>query len=50
MGSLDVLINDAAAFVFESIETVSQSDWDKVFSVNLFGMYNRFEMMASLGK
>lgn len=40
MGSLDVLINDAAAFVFEGIETVSKSDWDKVFSVNVIGAAN----------
>jgi meso-butanediol dehydrogenase / (S,S)-butanediol dehydrogenase / diacetyl reductase len=35
-GKLDILVNNAAAFVFGTLD-VSQSDWDRVLSVNVKG-------------
>jgi meso-butanediol dehydrogenase / (S,S)-butanediol dehydrogenase / diacetyl reductase len=35
-GKLDILVNNAAAFVFGSYE-VSQADWERVLSVNVMG-------------
>ena len=40
LGGLDVLVNDAAAFVFGKIEDVTRSDWDHVFGVNVIGPAN----------
>lgn len=40
VGSIDILVNDAAAFVFGTIETVSPTDWEKVFGVNVLGTAN----------
>ena len=40
MGGIDVLVNDAAAFVFGGIEDVTAGDWDRVFSVNVIGAAN----------
>jgi len=40
LGGLDVLVNDAAAFVFGKIEDVTKSDWDHVFGVNVIGPAN----------
>ncbi len=40
LGGLDVLINDAAAFVFGRIEDVTKDDWDRVFGVNVIGPSN----------
>ncbi|HAL49576.1 MAG: glucose 1-dehydrogenase [SAR202 cluster bacterium] len=37
MGKIDVLINDAAAFVFGQVEEVTDADWQKVFGVNVLG-------------
>ena len=39
-GDVDLLVNNAAAFVFGSIEDVTQDDWMKVFSVNVIGYAN----------
>ncbi len=36
-GKIDILINNAAAFVFGTIEEVSSLDWDKVLSINVKG-------------
>lgn len=40
MGGIDILVNDAAAFVFGGLEDVSNEDWEKVFSVNVIGSAN----------
>ena len=40
LGGLDVLVNDAAAFVFGKIEDVTKDDWDQVFGVNVIGPAN----------
>ena len=37
MGGIDILVNDAAAFVFGRIEDVTPADWEKVFGVNVIG-------------
>eukprot|EP01120_Amphizonella_sp_Union-15-10_P007275 TRINITY_DN2436_c0_g1_i1.p1 TRINITY_DN2436_c0_g1~~TRINITY_DN2436_c0_g1_i1.p1 ORF type:complete len:255 (-),score=40.30 TRINITY_DN2436_c0_g1_i1:83-847(-) len=37
LGSIDVLVNNAALFVFGNVETVTSEDWDKAFSVNVKG-------------
>ena len=39
-GDVDLLVNNAAAFVFGSIEDVTQDDWMKVFGVNVIGYAN----------
>lgn len=36
-GTVNILVNDAAAFVFGEVEDVKDSDWDKVLSVNILG-------------
>lgn len=36
-GEIDVLVNNAAAFVFGKVEDVTQDDWAKVFGVNVIG-------------
>lgn len=36
-GAVDILINNAAAFVFGEIQDVTDTDWEKVFGVNLIG-------------
>jgi NAD(P)-dependent dehydrogenase (short-subunit alcohol dehydrogenase family) len=36
-GGVDVLVNNAAAFVFGTIETVTRADWERVFAVNVIG-------------
>ncbi|MDP6300044.1 MAG: glucose 1-dehydrogenase [SAR202 cluster bacterium] len=37
MGKIDVLVNDAAAFVFGLVEDVTDDDWQRVFGVNVIG-------------
>ena len=37
MGGLDILVNNAAAFVFGTVETASEQDWDRVLNVNVKG-------------
>jgi NAD(P)-dependent dehydrogenase (short-subunit alcohol dehydrogenase family) len=34
-GGIDILINNAAAFVFGKIEEVTSESWDKVLGVNV---------------
>lgn len=36
-GTVDVLVSDAAAFVFGKVEDVTEADWQKVFGVNVIG-------------
>ena len=36
-GRIDVLVNNAAAFVFGKVDEVSRADWDKVLAVNVIG-------------
>lgn len=40
LGSLDILVNNAAAFVFGKIEEVTADDWAKVLGVNVLGYAN----------
>ena len=37
LGGIDILVNDAAAFVFGRLEDVSLKDWETVFGVNVIG-------------
>lgn len=37
LGGIDILVNNAAAFVFGKVEDVSRSDWEKVLGVNVIG-------------
>lgn len=39
-GTVDVLVNNAAACIFGSVEKVTKSDWDRVFGVNVIGYAN----------
>ncbi len=39
-GTVDVLVNNAATFVFGKIEEVTNADWAKVFGVNVIGYAN----------
>lgn len=39
-GTVDVLVNDAAVFVFGAIEDVTDDDWQRVMGVNLVGAAN----------
>jgi NAD(P)-dependent dehydrogenase (short-subunit alcohol dehydrogenase family) len=34
-GRIDIVVNNAAAFVFGTVEEVSEADWDRVFDVNV---------------
>jgi len=36
-GTVDILVNNAAAFVFGKIEDVTDTDWNRVFGVNVIG-------------
>ena len=36
-GTLNILVNDAAAFVFGQVEDVTDDDWQRVFGVNVIG-------------
>ncbi len=40
LGGIDILVNNAAAFVFGKVEDVSRSDWEKVLGVNVIGPAN----------
>ena len=37
LGGLDILVNNAAAFVFGTVETASEQDWDRILNVNVKG-------------
>jgi NAD(P)-dependent dehydrogenase (short-subunit alcohol dehydrogenase family) len=39
-GTVNLLVNNAAAFVFGSVEEVTQADWERVFGVNVIGYAN----------
>jgi NAD(P)-dependent dehydrogenase (short-subunit alcohol dehydrogenase family) len=39
-GDINILVNNAAAFVFGKIEDITKSDWDKVLGVNVIGYAN----------
>ena len=39
-GTVDILINNAAAFVFGKVEDVTMDDWYRVFGVNVIGYAN----------
>jgi NAD(P)-dependent dehydrogenase (short-subunit alcohol dehydrogenase family) len=39
-GGVNVLVNNAAAFVFGTVEEVTAKDWEKVFGVNVIGYAN----------
>ena len=39
-GTVDILVNNAAAFVFGKVEDVTRDDWDRVFGVNVRGPAN----------
>tara|TARA_B100000749_G_C18337307_1_gene427538 strand:+ start:69 stop:851 length:783 start_codon:yes stop_codon:yes gene_type:complete len=39
-GDASILVNNAAAFVFGSIESITKEDWYKVFGVNVIGYAN----------
>ncbi|MDG0866159.1 SDR family NAD(P)-dependent oxidoreductase [Candidatus Lucifugimonas marina] len=50
-GEIDVLVNNAAAFVFGKVEDVTQDDWAKVFGVNVIGYANCVrEVLPSMRK
>lgn len=40
LGGLDIVVNNAAAFVFGTVEEVEKADWDKVMGVNVVGAAN----------
>lgn len=39
-GDIDILVNNAAAFVFGKVEDVTLDDWRRVFGVNVIGYAN----------
>ena len=39
-GDVDLLVNNAAAFVFGKVEDITPDDWAKVFGVNVIGYAN----------
>ena len=39
-GEINILVNNAAAFVFGKIEDIDQTDWNKVLGVNVIGYAN----------
>ncbi len=39
-GTVNLLVNNAAAFVFGTVEEVTQDDWNRVFGVNVIGYAN----------
>lgn len=40
LGGIDILVNDAAAFIFGKVEDVGYKDWKTVFDVNVIGAAN----------
>jgi len=40
LGEIDILVNDAAVFVFGKVEQITSDDWEKVFSINVIGAAN----------
>lgn len=39
-GTVNMLVNNAAAFVFGTVETVTTEDWERVFGTNVIGYAN----------
>jgi len=39
-GTVNLLVNNAAAFVFGNVEEVTRDDWNRVFGVNVIGYAN----------
>ena len=39
-GGIDIVVNNAAAFMFGKVEDVSKEDWDRVLGVNVIGASN----------
>lgn len=39
-GTVNTLVNNAAAFVFGKVEDVTMDDWNRVFSINVIGYAN----------
>lgn len=39
-GTVNVLVNNAAAFVFGTVEEVTNEDWERVFGINVIGYAN----------
>lgn len=39
-GTVNLLVNNAAAFVFGTVETVTNADWERVFGINVIGYAN----------
>jgi NAD(P)-dependent dehydrogenase (short-subunit alcohol dehydrogenase family) len=37
LGGIDILVNNAASFIFGNIENVTRADWNNVLGVNLIG-------------
>ena len=40
IGGIDIVVNDAAAFIFGAVEEVTYTDWETVFGVNVIGAAN----------
>ena len=40
LGGLDIVVNNAVAFVFGKVEDVTKKDWEKVLNTNLIGAAN----------
>ncbi len=45
--TIDILVNNAAAFVFGTVEEASESDWDRVLSVNVKVLSEFLSLLAS---
>ncbi|NIP82149.1 MAG: SDR family NAD(P)-dependent oxidoreductase, partial [Gemmatimonadetes bacterium] len=39
LGGLDILVNNAGVGVFESVESMSVADWDRVMETNVSGLF-----------
>jgi len=40
LGGIDIVVNDAAAFIFGTVQDTTREDWEKVFGVNVIGPAN----------
>ena len=40
LGGIDIVVNDAAAFIFGPVQDTTRDDWEKVFGVNVIGPAN----------
>lgn len=43
-GGIDIVVNNAAAFIFGSVEETSAQDWNRVLGVNVIGYANTVKM------